>query len=76
MNTVRWYIYNKVNTEYPDLQVHITYGAVTKRTRLRRHLLKTHANDAYCIGLFRPLHKAKSVFLKKRRRNNRILEKF
>ena len=76
MNTVKWYIYDTVKNEHPELCVHITYGTVTKRTRLRRHLEKTHANDAYCIGKLRPLHRAKPVFYKKRRRNNRILEKF
>lgn len=76
MNTIRWKIYNMVKERNPGLCVHMTYGAVTKRERLRRHIGKTHANDAYCIGLFRPKHKTRAVAYKKVRRNDRIIQKF
>lgn len=39
-------------------------------------MAKTHANDAYCMGEFRPKHKAKEIHFKKHRRNNRVLSKF
>ena len=39
-------------------------------------MTKTHANDAYCMGGFRPRHKAKEMHFKKHRRNNRVLSKF
>lgn len=58
------------------LETRATFGTVTKRERLGRHLPKTHANDAYCMGGFRPKHRAKTAYYEKRRRNNRILEKF
>ena len=38
--------------------------------------VKSHANDAYCIGKFQPRHRTKTKYYKKRRRNNRCLEKF
>ena len=74
MNTVRWSLYNTVKDLGTD--THLTYGAATKRERLNRNLKKTHANDAYCMGQFHPKHRAPEVKYQKRRRNNRILEKF
>lgn len=78
MNQVRWQLYEELTTLCkPDgVAVHLTYGSVTKRERHSRRMAKTHANDAYCIGRFRPKHKAREVLYKKRRRNNRVLEKF
>ena len=74
MNIVRWYIYEDIKAFGVD--VHITYGAVTKRTRRDLNIEKSHANDAYCIGSLRPEHRTKTLYYEKRRRNNRILEKF
>ena len=74
MNTVRWHIGEEIKTL--GLETHITYGAVTKRERLSRNIIKSHANDAYCIGNCRPKHRTKTLCFEKRRRNNRILEKF
>ena len=56
--------------------VHITYGAKTKSKRKKFHLKKTHINDAYCIGEFRPKHRTPGVYIEKKRRNDRILQKF
>jgi len=74
MNSVKWFIYNEIKMAVRN--VHITYGAVTKRERLNRNIAKSHANDAYCIGLFHPKHRAQTTYYMKRRRNNRCLEKF
>ena len=74
MNSVKWHIYEKVNSF--GVETHITYGAVTKRTRRDLNIEKSHANDAYCIGSMRPKHRTKTLHFEKRRRNNRILEKF
>ena len=74
MNTVRWQIYNEVKAL--GIETHITYGAVTKRDRNDRNIEKSHANDAYCIGGMRPKNRTKTLCYEKRRRNNRILEKF
>lgn len=75
MNTVKWYIYRRLQEKYPDM-VHLTYGSVTKRERNRRNIAKTHANDAYCIGGFHPKHRTCTGYYKKVRRHNRILSKF
>jgi hypothetical protein len=74
MNTVRWQIYSEVKAL--GIETHITYGAVTKRERNERNIEKSHANDAYCIGGMRPKNRTKNLCYEKRRRNNRILEKF
>ena len=37
---------------------------------------KTHANDAYAMGEFHPKHRAHTVLYRKRRRNDRCLERF
>ena len=75
MNTVRWYIYQQAKARFGDI-VHMTYGVVTKWRRHQLNIEKSHANDAYCMGSFRPKHRTPCQKYKKRRRNNRILEKF
>lgn len=75
MNSVRWYIYNTLRTALP-CEVHLTYGAATKRSRLNRKLPESHTNDAYSMGRFHPMYRTNGVLLTKRRRNNRCLEKF
>lgn len=74
MNTVRWQICEEVKAL--GIETRITYGAVTKRARLDLNIEKSHANDAYCIGSMRPKHRTRTLCYEKRRRNNRILEKF
>ncbi|MBQ1187916.1 MAG: HNH endonuclease [Peptococcaceae bacterium] len=75
MNTVRWYIYQAVKGTV-SCQIKITYGAQTKLTRNALKIDKSHVNDAYCMGEFRPADRAGEQHYQKRRRNNRILEKF
>ena len=75
MNTVRWKLCDVIESR-TGIKPSVTYGAVTKRERLTRHIEKTHANDAYCMGKLRPGHKAREEQYVKLRRNNRILEKF
>lgn len=74
MNTVKWYIYEQVKKL--GITVHMTYGVSTKRVRIDRNIEKSHANDAYAMGDFHPSHRAHTEYFVKRRRNNRILEKF
>lgn len=76
MTTVRWILYGQVKALFSDKDVRIIYGAETKRSRLNRNLEKTHVNDAYSMGDYHPKHRGKPVYLKKKRRNNRCLEKF
>lgn len=48
MGIMRWAFYNRLKEEYPN--VRMTYGYITKNTRIRYGLEKTHATDALCIA--------------------------
>ncbi len=74
MNSAKWHIYKAVRALCEE--THITYGAVTKRTRNDRNMAKSHANDACCIGAFHPKHRTPTRYIVKTRRNNRCLERF
>jgi len=76
MNIVRWFIIDSLKEDLPDIEIQYTYGAVTNRKRKDAMLDKTHAIDALCIGDFLPARHAETEYFQKRRRNNRILEKF
>ena len=76
MNIVRWYIVNTLKSSLPNIEIRITYGAITSRTRKDLGIEKSHADDAYCIGNFYPSIRAKTEHFTKRRRNNRCLERF
>lgn len=73
MNSVKFKLYEEFNELVPTK---VTFGSITKRNRLTVNLSKTHANDAYSMGDFRPKHRSNTKTYKKRRRNNRILSKF
>lgn len=49
MGIMRWAFYNRLK-ETSDIPVHMTYGYVTKNTRIRHGLEKTHCVDARCIS--------------------------
>lgn len=40
--------YNRLKEQYPD--VSLTYGYITKNTRIVNNIAKTHTADAYCIA--------------------------
>ncbi len=48
MGIMRWAFYNELKTRYPD--VRLTYGYLTKNTRITNGINKTHAADAFCIA--------------------------
>jgi len=48
MGIMRWTLYNRLKTLYPN--VHLTYGYITKKTRIQNNLPKTHRIDALCIS--------------------------
>lgn len=75
MNTVRWELVNVFKAEYGD-KVHFTYGAMTKLKRGDLGIEKSHVNDAYAMGDFHSKQRAEFKHYTKKRRNNRILEKF
>lgn len=76
MTTVRWQLYDEVRTLFPDINIHITYGAATKERRRELKIGKSHVDDMFVMGQFHPKHRAKAILYKKKRRNNRCLEKF
>ena len=76
MNTVRWYILNEIRESYPEVTVSHIYGAETKMHRKDLGIRKSHANDAYAMGDHHPIHRSKTQYWQKNRRNNRILSKF
>ena len=47
MNIMRWAVYERAKAEFGN--VHLTYGYITKHTRIANGIAKTHAADAFCI---------------------------
>ncbi len=74
MGIMRWSFYNKVKDLYPD--VSLTYGYITKNTRITNNLPKEHRIDALCIS-GNPTVKRLNYwyFLKKVRCHNRQIHK-
>lgn len=48
MNVMRWAVYGRAKAEFKN--VHLTYGYITKHTRIENGVNKTHASDAFCIA--------------------------
>lgn len=74
MGTMRWSFYNKLKGLYPN--VSMTYGYITKNTRIGAGLPKEHYVDARCISgnaLTEPLNCY--YYYQKVRRNNRRIHK-
>ena len=76
MNIIRKKMLSTLREKYHGIQVIDTDGAATKSSRLDMKLEKSHVNDAYAMGRLHPEVRAESEYFEKRRRNNRILEKF
>lgn len=74
MTVMRWFIYNRLKEVYPLIK--LTYGYITKNTRIKNALPKSHQVDARCISDY-PLAKPMDTvyYLKFVRRNNRQLHK-
>ena len=74
MGIVRWRIYEQAKASFPD--VHLTYGYITKYTRITNELDKSHLIDARCIS-GNPLASSDGTWhlVKLVRRNNRQLHK-
>lgn len=74
MGIMRWAFYNKLKTIYPN--VSLTYGYITKNTRINNNLPKDHYIDARCISrhpLVTPLGIV--YYQKKARCHNRQIHK-
>ena len=75
MNITRWTVYNRLK-DLLDIPVHLTYGYVTKHTRITNGLGKTHAIDARCIsGHPAVIPSEELLFYKQLRRHNRKVMK-
>ena len=48
MNIMRWAVYERAKLEFEN--VNLTYGYITKHTRIENGIAKTHASDAFCIA--------------------------
>lgn len=74
MGIMRWNISEQAKARFS--QVHLTYGYLTKQTRIAHGLAKSHVIDARCIS-GHPLAQSDGTFylLKFVRRNNRQLHK-
>lgn len=74
MNIMRWEVYNRAKNIFRN--VHLTYGYITKNTRIKYGIGKSHIADARCISK-NPLATPLSFyFLQKQiRRHNRQIHK-
>ncbi len=74
MGVIRWRIYEQAKALFPH--VHLTYGYITKHTRIANHLEKSHVIDARCIsGHVLACSDGTWYLIKCVRRNNRQLHK-
>lgn len=76
MGIMRWTLYSRLKEQYGDM-VHLTYGYITKNTRIRHGLPKAHHIDARCIsGHPDAVSDGTMYVLKKVRCHNRQIHKF
>ncbi len=74
MGIIRWRIYDQAKELFPN--VHLTYGYLTKHTRITHNLEKSHVIDARCISGYPGASPDDTGYLVKHaRRNNRQLYK-
>ena len=78
MGIMRWAFYNTLKEQYePDIPVSMTYGYLTKNTRIRHNLPKAHYIDARCIsGNPDAVSDGIYYYQKKVRCHNRQIHKF
>lgn len=74
MGVMRWALYEKLKTIYPDVK--ITYGYITKNIRIENGLSKDHYIDARCIsGNPKAISSGEVFYYKKVRCHNRQIHK-
>lgn len=74
MGIMRWALYNVLKEIYPNVKM--TFGYITKNTRITHKLEKTHIVDARCISGHPEAEPAEECFyIKKVRRHNRQIHK-
>lgn len=78
MGIMRWTFYNRLKAQYESLgiPVHMTFGYITKNTRIENGLPKAHYIDARCIsGHPLAVSNGEVFYQKKVRRHNRQIHK-
>ena len=74
MGIMRWACYNKLKELYPNVK--LTYGYITKNTRIANGLEKSHIIDARCISGNPTAKPAEEIFyIRKVRCHNRQIHK-
>ena len=74
MGIMRWAVFGELKEKYGD--VSMTYGYITKNTRIQLGLEKSHVNDAYCIAGNLSAKPLETVLMQRKvRRNNRQMFK-
>lgn len=74
MGIMRWELYGELKTIYP--KVKLTYGYITKNTRIKNNLPKDHYMDARCIsGNPKAVSSGEVFYYKKVRCHNRQIHK-
>ena len=74
MSIMRWALYDKLKVSYNN--VSLTYGYITKNTRIKNNLSKSHRIDALCIAQHPFVKLANTYFLQKKVRcHNRQIHK-
>ena len=71
MSIMRWVIYERAKAEFGD--VRLTYGYITKHTRISHNLEKSHSVDARCISGNPLAEPCRCLLMRQRRRHNRQL---
>ena len=74
MSIMRWALYDKLKVSYNNIS--LTYGYITKNTRIKNNLSKSHRIDALCIAQHPSVKLANTYFLQKKVRcHNRQIHK-
>lgn len=74
MGIMRWSLYEKLRSVYPDVK--LTYGYITKHTRIENSMPKDHYIDARCIsGNPNAVSNGEVFYYKKVRCHNRCIHK-
>lgn len=76
MGIMRWTVYNRLKLQYCDIEVGMTYGYITKNTRIENNLSKEHRIDALCIAGHPQVQQISEWYLQKKVRcHNRQIHK-
>ena len=76
MNTMRWFLLERLKAAHPDIPVVQTYGYITNWNRNKHGFGKSHVNDAFCIAENVEASRADTIYdILKVRCHNRHLEK-